>query len=212
MGLDLLGGEDSTHRRKHRIAIQQLQISRQLLNSVYLPAPLDLHGHGLTLGVSTHDVDRTDRGRELPSDEGPTLAQSLDAIGQQGLQVGLHPILDQTRIEAQIVHGIVMDLQQGDDQGLPRLVLHLPTPGVLIGDLDQGTRGAHPVERLIGAPVRVDEDGSIRLDHDDPHGLGEMGGQSARVVDHAPSHHDPHAEEPSRRALSLCAPHRGCAP
>src|SRR4051794_28287392 len=42
LGLDLLGGEDTAYRREQRIAVEQLEVPRQLLNTVDLAAPLHL--------------------------------------------------------------------------------------------------------------------------------------------------------------------------
>ena len=46
--------------------------------------------------------------------------------------------------------------------------------------VDHGRR-RHPVQRLVAAGVRVDEHGAVVLQHHEPRGLGEEGGQAAAV-------------------------------
>src|SRR5688572_21256989 len=67
--LDLLGREDAAYRREMRVAVQQLQIARELLHAVDLAAALDLHGDGLALGVPAEDVDRADGRHVLAADQ-----------------------------------------------------------------------------------------------------------------------------------------------
>src|SRR3546814_6482426 len=77
--LELLSSKDPAHRAlggEQRVAVQQLEVAGQLLHAVDLAAALDLHGDGFTVGVATHQVDRADRGGELPPDQGQSGAQA----------------------------------------------------------------------------------------------------------------------------------------
>ena len=51
--------------------------------------------------------------------------------------------------------------------------------------LDHRGRRRHPVQRLVAAGVGVDEDRAVRLEHDQPQRLGQVGGQAAGVLDGA---------------------------
>ncbi len=67
---DLLGGEDAADRREVRIAVQQLQVARELLDAVDLAPALDLDGDGLPVGVAALKMsDRTDRRHVLAADQ-----------------------------------------------------------------------------------------------------------------------------------------------
>src|SRR5690606_12972588 len=101
--LDLLGGEHAGDGREVRVAPQQLQVSGQLLHPVDVTAPLDLHGDGRATGVPDHQVDRSDGRRVLAPHERAALADQVDLLGQQPLQVGLHAVLLQTRIHTEVV-------------------------------------------------------------------------------------------------------------
>src|SRR5690606_28734804 len=70
--LDLLRGEDPGHRGQRGVAVEQLEITRELLDTVDLAASFDLDGDGLSLRVAAEDVDRSDRGHVLPADQGVT--------------------------------------------------------------------------------------------------------------------------------------------
>src|SRR4051812_32141219 len=56
LGLDLLGREDARHRGEVRVAIHELEVSGQLLDTVDVAAPLDLHGDRRPFGVAREDV------------------------------------------------------------------------------------------------------------------------------------------------------------
>jgi hypothetical protein len=47
------------------------------------------------VGVAAHDVDRPDRGGVLAADQPVAVAEQVQLLGQQLLQVGLEPVPDQ---------------------------------------------------------------------------------------------------------------------
>ena len=108
------------------VAVEQFEIAGELLHAVDLAAPLDLHRHRAALLVAAQQVDRADRGHVLPAHQRVSLTQQLDVLGQQRLQVGFDAVLDQARVDAQLVAGVVLDLLDGDAQLLAGLVLHHP--------------------------------------------------------------------------------------
>ena len=63
-----------------------------------------------SLPVTTEQIDRPDRGRELPAYEGQTFAKLLGVVGEELLQVLLDAVLLQSRIGAEVVGGIADDL------------------------------------------------------------------------------------------------------
>jgi hypothetical protein len=58
-----------------------------LLDAVDLAASLDLDRDMHPVGVAGQDVDRPDRGHVLAPHEGPALAEGVDVLGEQRLQV-----------------------------------------------------------------------------------------------------------------------------
>src|SRR5690606_26771957 len=108
--LDLLCGEDAGDGGEVRIATQQLQVAGQLLHAVDVASALDLHGDGRATGIPDHQVDRADGRRVLAAHQGAALADQVDLLGQQPLQIGLHAVLLQARVDAEIVTGVVDDL------------------------------------------------------------------------------------------------------
>src|SRR4051812_3925111 len=108
------------------VAVEQLEVAGQLLDAVDLAAPLDLDRNRRSAVVAGQDVDRADRGGVLPAYQPPAVAEGLDVFGEQRLQVGLDPVLDEARVEAELVAGVVEQLLDGDDQLLAALVRHGP--------------------------------------------------------------------------------------
>ena len=193
--LDLLGGEDALDGRQVRVAVQQLQIAGELLDAVDLAAPLDLHGDGLPVGVAAEDVHRADRRHVLAADQRISLAERLDPVGEELLKVCFHAVLDEARIDAQLVRGVVQDLLHRDDELLAALVHDGPHARVVPGALLQGARRGHPVERFVGPVVRVDGDAAVRLHQDQARGRREMGGEPARVVHGASGNDETHGAQ-----------------
>ena len=56
------------------------------------------------------DVDRADRRQELAPHEPVALAEELDLLGEQPLQVGLDAVLLQAGVDAELVRGVVQHL------------------------------------------------------------------------------------------------------
>ena len=122
-GLDLLRGEDTTHRGEQRIAVEQLEVSRQLLDAVDLAAALDLHRHGQPVRIASHDVDRADCSRVLAAHEPIAVAEGVDVLGEQLLQMRLDAVLHQAGIDAEFVRRVVQHLVDGDHELLAGLVV-----------------------------------------------------------------------------------------
>ena len=115
---------------------------------------------------------------------------------QQGLKLGLNPVLLQTRIDAEIMLGVQVDFVDGDLQLLTGLVLDHPdavgisrthtrfNPG--------GARRTHPVQRLIRTTIGMNQNRTIALDHDHPIRRRQVGPQSTDIVDGAAGNNYPH--------------------
>src|SRR5690606_19247897 len=73
-----------------------------------------------------------------------------------------------------------------------------PDEAALVVDaLGPGVGGVHPVERLVGAAVRVHGDAPVGLDHHQPGGEGQVGGEAAVVVDGAAGDDEAHGGDDS---------------
>src|SRR3954465_6766280 len=72
--LDLLCREDAPDRSQQGIAVEQLEVAGELLDAVDLAAALAPDRARGAAGVTAHQVDRPDRGGELPPDQGEPLA------------------------------------------------------------------------------------------------------------------------------------------
>ena len=116
-----------------RVAVQQLQIAGELLHAVDLAAPLDLHRDRRAVGVPAQDVDRADGRHVLAADQGVALAECLDAVGEEFLEVCFHAVLDQAGVHAELVRGVVEDLLHRDDEFLARFVDDGPDALVVSG-------------------------------------------------------------------------------
>ena len=86
------------------------KISGKLLDSVDLAAALDLDRDGDARRVAGQDVDRPDRRRVLAAHQAVALAEGVDLLGQQLLQVRLDAVLDQAGVDAELVRGVVQHL------------------------------------------------------------------------------------------------------
>src|SRR6266542_3360193 len=152
-----------------------------LLAPVDLAPSLDLPRHVGAVLVPAQQVDRADVGAVLAADQAPAVAEDLAALGQQLLEVALDAVLDQPRVQPQLVGGVVQDLLQGDGHGLAGAVADQPA----IGFLAQGAGRGHPVERLVAAAVGVDQHRAVGLDDQQAGGRREVGVEPAGVVDAA---------------------------
>ena len=102
--------------------------------------------------------------------------------------MGFHAVFLQAWIIAQLVVGVAHHLVQGDGQRLTLGIRHGPVVAVV----DETVRSVHPVQRFVGSAVGVDGHTAVVLHHDQPHGLGEVGGEPTGVVDGAASDHEAH--------------------
>ena len=74
-----------------------------------------------------HDVDRANRGGKFAAHEGVALAQGVDLLGEQALQVGFHAVLDEARVHAQVGGVLVLDAVDANEQTVVALGgLHRP--------------------------------------------------------------------------------------
>ena len=64
---------------------------------------------------------------------------------------------------------------------------------VLRGGHPQGGRRAHPVQRLVGAAVGVDQHRPVSLDQQEPGGKGEMGFEPANIINGTSGYDKSHA-------------------
>lgn len=126
---DLLRREDPLHRRQQAVPVEQLEVAGELLDAVDLAAPLDLHRHRAAAFVAAQQIDGADGGHVLATHQRVPLAEQLDVLGEQRLQVRFDAVLDQPRVHAEIVAGVVFDLLDGDAQLFARLVFDNPHRG-----------------------------------------------------------------------------------
>src|SRR4029453_9330373 len=141
--------------------------------------------------VAAEEIDRADVGGVFAPDQRPAVAEDAAAVGQQLLEVPLDPVLDQPGVDAKVVGGVVEDLLDLDGHGLAGAVGDPPGAGLL----DQCARGRHPVERLGGPAVGVDQHRAVRLDQQQPRRQGQVGAEPARVVDTAAGDHKAHGPD-----------------
>src|SRR5699024_5195780 len=122
--LDGLGGEDAAHGSQQRIPVQQLEVPGELLDPVDLAAALDLDRDRAPRLVAREDVHRADRREVLAAHQRPALAEGVDVLREQGLEVGLDAVLLQARIDAELVGGVLEHLDQAHPQPVAGLVVH----------------------------------------------------------------------------------------
>ena len=93
-----------------RVAVHQLEVAGQLLDAVDLAAALDLDRDAGAARVLREDVDRADGGHVLAPHERPAVAEGVDVLGEQLLQVRLDAVLDEAGVDAELVGRVVEDL------------------------------------------------------------------------------------------------------
>ena len=200
LGLDQLGGEHAVYGAEQRIPPQQLEIAGQLLDPVDLTAPLHLHRHVSAGGIATQQVDRPDRRRVLPADQRPALAERLGMLGEQRLQMSLDPVLDQPRIDAQLVTRVVLHRRQRDLQGVPVAAADLPhlrQPGGGLGSSAGAPRRCTAGSSSSAACTPGRRHGwtpTVRLHQDQPLRHRQMGRQPTRVVHLTPGDDESHGQ------------------
>ena len=65
--------------------------------------PLDLDGDMIAVRIHRHDIHRADSRRVFAPHQLRALADALDLLGQVALQMVLDAVLDQARVDAQLV-------------------------------------------------------------------------------------------------------------
>jgi len=171
-----------------RTALEELQVSGELLDAVDAALALDLHCHRPPLGITAQQVHRTDLGSVLPAHEHHPRLELITGVGQERLEVGLHAVLLETRVDTELVDGVGEHLLDRDDELLAGGVRHRPS---VVAD-HQAVRSVHPVQGLVRPAVGVDGHAPVLLHHDEPSGHREMGGQATLVVHRAPGDDEPH--------------------
>ena len=192
-----------------RIAVHQLEVAGQLLDAVDVPASLDLDRDRGARRIPSQDVDRADRRHVLAAHQRVALAQQLDLLGEQALQVGLDAVLLQPGIDAELVLRVVQDLVDRDHQQVGGLGVGDPPElddarrGALVVDLVHGEhRGrAHPVERLVAQGVGVHEHAAVVLEHEQPGRERQVRAEPPGVVDGAAGNDETHASRSSVRPI-----------
>ena len=153
----------------------------------------------VAVSVAHHKVHRAHGCGELTAHKLPALAEDLgDLLREKLLQVSLDAVLHEAGVDTQVLGDIRDDLVDADDQLVVSLV-GLNRPDlldallVLIG-LTHGDRAGsrHPVERLIRATLRMDEDRAVTLEHDDALGRVQVGAQTTGIINGAGSNNNTH--------------------
>ena len=117
--------------------------------------------------------------------EAELLAERVRPGGKLLLQIALDAVLGERGGLPHVVVGVAQDLDDADVEailGLARPLPHDDPLQRLALVLDHGRRG-HPVLRLEAACVCVDEERAVRLQHQQPHRLGQDGVETAGVGD-----------------------------
>ena len=107
-------------------------------------------------------------------------------FGEQLLKMGFHTVFHQAWIHTEFVFGIVQDLVDADGQPLTGPILDRPGQLLVMGFLEPA-RWTHPIQRLVGTAIGMNQDRAVGLEHDHPDGLGQMGTQPTLVVHRASS-------------------------
>ena len=119
---DGLCGEDAVHRGQQRISIEQFAVASQLLDAINAAVTFDFHSHMLALGIHGHNIHWANGGRVFATHQLGSLADTLDLLGQIALQMVFHAILDETRIFAQIIGLVGIDMLQRHFKNVRTLV------------------------------------------------------------------------------------------
>jgi hypothetical protein len=157
---------------------------------------------------------RADRGHVLTADEPVAVAEELDLLGEELLQVRLDAVLLEARVDAELVRAVVVDLVDRHDEGVTGLLvrdlpqLGDPGRGLRLVGLDRREHAgrAHPVERLVGAAVGVDEQAAVVLHHEQPLGERQVSRQPSGIIDRALRNHQTHDDEPTATPQRVHSP------
>ena len=112
-------------------------------------------------------------------------------LGEHLLEVALDAVLLEPGVLAELVLELGQDLGEPDLEPVLAAARPLPHDDRPVALLDHGRR-RHPVQRLVPAAVRVDEDGAVRLEDEQPDRLRQVGVQAAGVRDLAAGDDETH--------------------
>ena len=153
----------------------------------------------VTVGVAHHEVHRAHGRGELTAHQLPALAEDLGyLLRKKLLQVRLDTILDEAGVHAQVLGDIRYHVVDANDQLVVSLV-GLNRPDLLdallvLTGLPHGHRAGrrHPVERLVGTALGMDEDRTVTFQHDDALGGIQVGAQTTGIINGAGSNNNTH--------------------
>ena len=206
LGLDELSGEYSSNGSKLGIPVELFNVSSQLLHAIDVAASFELDRNGVTRRVSGQDVHGSDRCRIFATDQAIAFTECLDVFGQEALKIRLDAVLDETRVDAELVirfmvlgvnsdEQLVVRFGGLDDPSLDGVVVEF----CVVGSFDvQGCRGRHPVEGLIGPTVGMNEHRAVGLDHEQSSGHGKVGFEAAFIIYRTVSYHKSHPPHSTR--------------
>ena len=182
---------------QQRVAVEQLEVAGELLDAVDLAAALDLDRDGCAVGVAAHEVDRADRGGVLAADQA-----SARRRGSRGARRAApagaprrRPSAGRGRRRARASESWRTSSSRirSVSSALPCVTVHVDLAPSSVDALARACRAAHPVQRLVGAAVGVDQHRPVGLDHQQPGGHRQVGGEPAGVVDLAAGDDEAHA-------------------
>ena len=113
-GLSRCGDEDPAAAGLRRVAPDEVEIARELLDSLDRPDPLDLDRDPVAVVVVAHEVDGADLGLPLALHERQRLAERVGRVRKRLLQVALDAVLLQRRRLAHVVHDVAQHIEQPD--------------------------------------------------------------------------------------------------
>ena len=151
--------------------------------------------------VPGQDVDRPDRGHVLAADQHVPVAEEVDLLGEQLLQVRLHAVLLQAGVDARDRATVSLRISWIDTTSMSavfawvtRHTSRMPAACCSSSGSSMATRAgrAHPVEGLVGAAVGVDEEAAVGLQHQQPRGERQVRAQPAGIVDGAVGNDETH--------------------
>ena len=100
---DELSNKNPPHWHQAGIQIKAFQIPGQLFNTIDLTTTLDFYRHGPPLGVPTQQVNRTDIGGVLATDQFKACFDHLGTVGKEHLQMGFDPVFLQPWVDAELM-------------------------------------------------------------------------------------------------------------
>jgi len=197
---DFLSCVDPSDGSKVGVAVEQLEIPGELLDTIDITSAFDFDSDVSTRIVGGEDVDWSKSGHVFPSHQRVAFAQNLYLRGQEFLKVRLDAIFDQAWIFPEVMRVVRVNLMDVDHQEIRGLMVDdfprfydacFGLFGVRFENLER-TGWGHPVQRFVASAIGVNKDASISFDHDDPGGQREMSTESARVINRTGCNDEPH--------------------